>query len=165
MDKLHEVDFILAQLEDTAHGEESKKVGMARKLISELIASNGAKPLVASSTDFEKLKAAIVVSNRGVIDNNRCDCIEPLLLNPPYGFCYRCEKLKVPKRKIIVVVDNYSVHEVEEQIIRLQIQAYPDMPREKAAEMLGLNIRTYLRRLEKYGIGNCRKSGKKPYKI
>ena len=102
------------------------------KLVSIPSAGNGTKPHVASSTDFEKLKAAIEVSNRGVIDNNRCDCIEPLLLNPPYGFCCRCEKLRVPKRKIIVVVDKYSVHEVEEQIIRLQIQAYPDMPREKA---------------------------------
>lgn len=54
MDKLHEVDLILAQLEDTAHGEESKKVGMARKLISELSVSNGAKPSVRSSAEMNK---------------------------------------------------------------------------------------------------------------
>ena len=52
MDKLHEVDFLLAQLEDTAHGEESKKVGMARKLISELSASNDAKPNVIGCKEF-----------------------------------------------------------------------------------------------------------------
>lgn len=58
MDKLQEVDFILAQLEDAAHGEESKKVGMARKLISELITSNGAKPKLA---EFSELNEAVSI--------------------------------------------------------------------------------------------------------
>lgn len=128
-------------------------------------AGNGTKPHVASSTDFEKLKAAIEVSNRGVLPIENCNCKEPLLLCPPYGYCYRCDKLKVKPKSIIIVIENYSLAEAEENLIKQQLKAYPDMPREKAAEMLGLNIRTYLRRLERYGLGNCRKSGKKPYKI
>lgn len=89
-----------------------------------------------------------------------CTCEQPLLICPPYGYCYNCESLRVPKISLTIEIPSYNIHEVERVLFEKQKHDFPLLSRSDSAKMLGYSERQYQRKLTKYKLRDYRMSGK-----